>query len=350
MKAVVVRAPMDFGVETVPDPEIPEQGLLLQVQACGLCGSDLRTLRHGHPRVHFPWVIGHEPCGTVMATGPGYRGPYRPGDRLAVGTLAYCGACAYCQEGRYELCSGALQIGQAWPGGLAEYLAIPEPFARLGNLQRVPDDFEAGLAGLAEPLAACLNAQEKGRVGLGDVVLVIGAGPVGCIHVRLAQARGAARILMAEQVDERVRMAEMFAPQAVIHTGREDLYAAVQRLTGGKGADVVITATPSPAAVGQALNLARRGGRILIFGGLPGGESHQALDINAIHYGALEVIGTTVFAPRHFRLAIDMIISDRLGLGSLITHRFPLDDFCAGAGLALQGKVLKSVFYPDRSA
>jgi L-iditol 2-dehydrogenase len=346
VKAVVVRAPMQFAVEDVPMPDVPEGGLLLQVVACGLCGSDLRTLRSGHRKVTFPWIIGHEISGTVMETGSGYGGPWRVGDLLAVGPLAYCGACDFCLAGQYELCENYREIAQAWPGGFAETIAIPEACIKLGTIRAVPEGLDPAYAAVSEPISSCVHAQEKGQVGLGDTVVIVGAGPIGCIHTSLARARGAERIYLADVVEERLRMAEAFAPDATIHAAERDTVQEVLRLTDGKGADVVITATPAPIACVQAVEMARKGGRILIFGGLPKEDSKPGVDMNLVHYRALHLMGTTIFAPRHQRLALQLMASGRIPVNKLVTHRFPLHDFERGAKMALEGKVLKAVFEP----
>jgi L-iditol 2-dehydrogenase len=346
MKAVVVRAAMQFGVEDVPVLGAPEGGLLLKVIACGLCGSDLRTLRSGHRKVTFPWIIGHEICGTVVETGPGYAGPWQKGDLLAVGPLAYCGVCDFCLNGQYELCENYREIAQAWPGGLAEYVAIPEACARLGTICAVPEGLDPVLAAISEPISSCVHAQEKAQVGLGDTVVVIGAGPIGCIHARLARARGADRVYMADIVAERLRLAEAFEPDATIDAAQTDLVGAVRELTQGKGAGVIVTATPAPVAAVQAVEMARKGGRILIFGGLPKEDSRPGVDMNTVHYNALHVMGTTIFAPRHQRLALQLMAAGRIGVDKLVTHRFPLAEFKQGATMALEGKVLKAVFLP----
>jgi L-iditol 2-dehydrogenase len=346
LKAVVVRAPMQFAVEDVPMPDVPEGGLLLQVVACGLCGSDLRTLRSGHRKVTFPWIIGHEISGTVMETGSGYGGPWRVGDLLAVGPLAYCGACDFCLAGQYELCENYREIAQAWPGGFAETIAIPEACIKLGTIRAVPEGLDPAYAAVSEPISSCVHAQEKGQVGLGDTVVIVGAGPIGCIHTSLARARGAERIYLADVVEERLRMAEAFAPDATIHAAERDTVQEVLRLTDGKGADVVITATPAPIACVQAVEMARKGGRILIFGGLPKEDSKPGVDMNLVHYRALHLMGTTIFAPRHQRLALQLMASGRIPVNKLVTHRFPLHDFERGAKMALEGKVLKAVFEP----
>ncbi len=346
MKAVVVRAPMKFGVEDVPMPETPQGGLRLKVLACGLCGSDLRTLRSGHRKVTFPWTIGHEICGDVVEIGPAYQGPWGVGDRLAVGPLAYCGVCDFCRDGQFELCENYREIAQAWPGGFAEYIAIPEACVQRGTIEPVSKTLDPVFAAISEPISSCVNAQEKGQIGLGDTVVVIGTGPIGCIHTSLARARGADRIFVADIVDARLEMAEAFEPDATINAAEVDLVEEVARLTNGKGADVIITATPAPVAQVQAVEMARKGGRVLLFGGLPKDNSKPGVDMNIVHYHALHLIGTTIFAPRHQRIALRLMASGRIPMNKLVSHRFPLAEFERGAKLALEGKALKAVFLP----
>lgn len=346
MQAVVVRAPMQFEMEDVPVPDIPARGLLLRVEACGLCGSDLRTLRNGHRKVTFPWTIGHEICGIVEETGSAYQGLWKPGDRLAVGPLAYCGMCEFCITGKPELCENYREIAQTWPGGFAEFIAIPEECVKNGTILPVPNGLDPAFAAIIEPMSSCVYAQEKGQVGLGDTVVIIGSGPVGCTHISLARTRGAFKIFIADIIEERLTSAEPFHPDVLINVSNTDLVEEVHRLTEGKGADVVITATPAPLAVVKAVEMAKKGGRILLFGGLPKEQSKPGVDMNIVHYNALHVIGTTIFAPRHFRTALNLVASGRIPADKLVTHRFPLTDFKHGATMALEGKVLKAVFLP----
>ena len=179
---------------------------------------------------------------------------------------------------------------------------------------------------------------------MGDTVLIIGSGPIGCIHVSLARLHGADKVFIADISADRLEFAEAFEPDALINVSEVDLVTEVRRLTGGKGADVIVTATPAPVAVVQAVELARKDGRILLFGGLPKDNSKPPVDMNIVHYNALYLMGTTTFAPRHYRQAVQLIASNRIPVDKLITHRFPLDEFQTGAAMALEGKVLKAVF------
>jgi L-iditol 2-dehydrogenase len=337
---------MQFAVENIPDPALPVDGLLLEVKACGLCGSDLRTLRSGHRKVIFPWTIGHEVCGEIVAAGPDYRGPWEVGELISVGPPVFCGTCDFCLEGRYELCENYRELAQTWPGGFAEKMAIPAEAIQLGAIASVAAHVDPAAAAIAEPISSCLNAQELGRVGLGDTVVIIGAGPIGCIHIALARIHGAERIIIADVNAGRLRFAEPFGPDATIDVSRNDLVSEVRRLTHGKGADVIVTATPAPVAQVQAVEMARKGGRILLFGGLPKDDSKPGVDMNIVHYNALHLIGATIFAPRHYRLAVKLVADGRIPIDKLITHRFALDDFVQGATMALEGNVLKAVFLP----
>jgi L-iditol 2-dehydrogenase len=350
MHAVVIRAPMDFSLEEVPIPAVPAGGFLLEVAACGLCGSDLRTLRAGHLRVKFPWILGHEICGTFIEAGKDYAGPWKRGDVLAVGPVVYCGTCEFCVAGRFEYCENYAEIAQKWPGGFSEYVAIPAEAVRLGTIRLSPPGLDPAFAAITEPISSCVHAQEKGNVGLGDTVVIIGAGPVGCIHACLARARGAFKVILVDIAKDRLDLAAAFQPEACIDSSKEDPVDAVRRLTNGKGAEVIITANPAPIAPVQAVRMAKKGGRILLFGGLPTQESTPPVDLNLVHYQGLYVIGTTTFAPRHQKVALDIAAAGLIPMDRIVTHRFPLAEFKAGATLALEGKVLKAVFFPGRCA
>jgi len=346
MKAVVIHAPMQYKFEDVPVPECPKGGFLLKVIACGLCGSDLRTLRSGHSKVAFPWTIGHEISGTVVEVGSDYQGQYKEGDVLAVGPVVYCGYCDFCLNGNYELCENHQEIAQAWPGGFAEYIAIPEESAKRGTIRPVPEELDPAIAAISEPISSCVNAQQRGQIGLGDTMVIIGAGPIGCIHTSLGRARGADKIIIADISEDRLKMCEAFGPDVTVNAAEVDLVAEIRRLTVGKGADVVITANPVPSTQVQAVEMASKAGKVLLFGGLPKDNSKPGVDMNIVHYNALTLIGTTTFAPRHQIIALKLLASGRIPGDKLVTHRFPMSEFDHAVKMALEGKVLKAVLLP----
>lgn len=346
MKAVVIEAPGRYSLMDIPKPECPDGGMLVKVLACGLCGSDLRTLRYGHHRVKLPFVIGHEVCGKVVKTGAGYSGIWKNDDILAVSPVVYCGRCLFCQNEQYELCIDYKELAQTWPGGFAEYMAIPAEAVTCGSIRKVPDGMDPVHATIAEPLSSCVNAQEKGNIKEGNSVVIMGAGPVGTLHLELARTKGAKLIIASDIDDNRLELIKKYSPDVLVNSFKDNLVDEVKKITGNYGADVVITANPSPESPVIAVQITKKGGRILIFGGLPKDKSCPGVDMNIVHYNALHLIGTTIFAPRHNQEALQLIASGLINADKFITHVLPLEGFVKGARLALDGKARKVVFVP----
>ncbi|MDR0601407.1 MAG: alcohol dehydrogenase catalytic domain-containing protein [Treponema sp.] len=344
MKALVLRAAGDFDIETVDVPECPEKGILVKVTACGLCGSDLRTLYSGRKNMRYPWIIGHEVAAEVVLCGPSCTAPFKKGDMLAAAPVVYCGSCDFCMEGKFEFCDRIREIAIDWHGGFAEYMAIPPEALARGTIRPVPPGMNPVYAAVAEPLSSCLHAQERGNVGMGDTVAVIGCGPIGCAHTGIAKARGARTVIAADVSPERLQMCRSFGADILVNSEEEDTVEAVLRHTGGKGPGVVITANPVPKTQIEAVEMAGKGARILLFGGLPPNDSKPGIDTNLIHYRGLQLIGTTTFAPRHHIMALSMIESGRFPMAKFVTHVLPLDRVREGVRLAREGKALKVVF------
>ncbi len=346
MKALLIREPGVYDIEDVQKAVCPKDGILLKVIACGLCGSDLRTLRTGHKNIKLPWTIGHEISGLVIEEGSDYKGKWKNGDKIAVAPMVYCGTCDFCTSGVYELCENSREIAQQWPGGFAEFIAIPKEAIDNGTIQMIPENVDPIVATTSEPASSCINAQEKANVGLGDTVVIIGSGPIGCLHASIARARGASKIIIADVFDDRLKLCEPFKPDFTVNSAKVNLVEEVMKLTNNKGADVVITANPVGETQVQALEMAKKGGRIVFFGGLPHDRSKPGIDTNLIHYKGLHIIGTTTFAPKHHRMSLELMASGRTQNDKLVTHVLPLSDFKKGVRLAAEGKALKVVFVP----
>jgi L-iditol 2-dehydrogenase len=276
MKAAVFHGPGDLRVAEMPRPQVGDAEVLLQIGACALCGSDVRTFRHGARNINRPVVLGHELSGTIVEIGAAVSG-YRTGQRVAVAPAIPCGDCVYCRRGVETMCERLRSIGYEFDGGLAEFMAVPASAVRAGCVNPVPDAVPFAEAAIAEPLACIINAQELLSVGEGDTVAVIGAGPVGCLHAGLARVRGASAVVLVDMRAERLKIAEAFA-DLTIDASREDVHARVLETTHGLGASVVIVAAPSHRAQEQAIFLAARRGRINFFGGLPKADPIISLD------------------------------------------------------------------------
>jgi L-iditol 2-dehydrogenase len=344
MKAAVFHGPGDLRVAEVPRPDIGHEEVLLQIGACALCGSDVRTFRHGARNIDKPVVLGHELSGTIVEVGARVSG-YRTGQRVAVAPAIPCGDCVYCRRGAETMCERLRSIGYQFDGGLAEFMAVPASAVRAGCVNAVPDAVPFAEAAIAEPLACVINAQELLKVGDGDTVVVIGAGPVGCLHAGLARVRGASSVVLVDMRAERLKIAEAFGA-LTIDASSEDVRARVLEVTGGTGASVVIVAAPSHSAQEQSLALAARRGRINFFGGLPKTNPIISLDANDVHYRELTIVGSYGSRPDHNRQALQLVAGGRLPIRSLIGLELPLDRVMEGLLAVEQGRVMKVVVRP----
>jgi L-iditol 2-dehydrogenase len=212
---------------------------------------------------------------------------------------------------------------------------------------RIPDGTGFAEASLAEPLACVLNAQELCGVASGDEVLIIGDGPVGCLHARLARARGAARVIVAGRRPAHLaRVAELIAPDAAICAPDGDLAEQVAKVTGGRGADVVIAAAGSATVQKQAIGCAAPRGRVSLYGGLPPGTPPPAFDTNHVHYHELTVSGTSGASPAQTAQALGLIASGAVPVTDLITHHFPLAQFASALTTMTSGQAIKVTIEP----
>ncbi len=351
MKAAFLVGPRTFELREIPEPVPPANGLVLKVEACGVCGSDLRRWREGPPAGVDDIVPGHEIGGTVIAAGLAHQNSQAPrfasGDRLAVAPDIHCGRCYYCRRGLYNLCDELhfLGINSGYPGGFAEQMVLTEEVLTLGVVHRMPVGMSSIEAALAEPCSSVLAAHDKAGTSIDDTVVVIGAGPIGCLHIAIAQARGA-RVIVSQRSAARQEMARQFGPEAVIDPREEDLGERVRALTGGRGADIVICANPVAATQAEAVQIVRKGGRVILFGGLPKGQAMTTLDGNRIHYGEIEVVGAFSYHPSYHERALDAIRRGLVPADRMVTHTLPLEEVDRAFEIADSGKGLKVMVTP----
>ncbi|MBC7237025.1 MAG: alcohol dehydrogenase catalytic domain-containing protein [Chloroflexi bacterium] len=356
MRAAFLVGPSQLQVRETAEPVTPEDGLVLEVRACGVCGSDLRRWREGpaSPKPQresgttpFAVIPGHEIGGIVISTGRSVSA-FREGDWLAVAPDVHCGRCFYCQRGLYNLCDDLLMIGitPGCPGGLAERLALTGRMLRDGIVHRLPQGVSFEEGALAEPLSSVVACHQSLGTGLADTVVVIGAGPIGCMHIAVAKARGA-RVIVSQRSEPRRTLAARFGPDLIVDPGSEDLATAVRDLTDGRGAEIAICANPVAETQRLAVELVRKGGRVVLFGGLPKAEPMVTLDANRIHYGEIQIWGAFSYHPTMHELALDLLARKMVRAEDLITHRFALDDVQAAFETAGSGVGLKTMVLPQ---
>jgi L-iditol 2-dehydrogenase len=341
MRAVVFYGPDDLRCEDIPTPTPALGGLVLRIEAALTCGTDVKTLRRGHPVMipHVPTVFGHELAGTVVAVGPGTRG-FREGDRVVAANSAPCGQCPLCRAGRPNLCEDLLFVN----GAYGEYIALPPRLVER-NVVRLAAGTPAARAAFAEPLACALLGLERGRLEAGQTVAIFGHGPLGCLLAMVAVARKARVVLVGKRGWRLDRVRQLDLGDAIDTARVADPADEVRRLTGGRGADVTVDATGRPEAWEQAIASVGRGGTVVLFGGCAPGTTVR-LDTRRAHYEELTLVGAFHHTPELIRRAVELLESEMVVPDPLLTHRMGLGEVREALELMARGEALKILIEP----
>ena len=347
MKTACLTAAKTIELREVARPQTTSDGLIMKMEACGVCGSDLRRWQEGPPAGTPHLIQGHELAGTVVETGAGVK-RFRPGDRIAVAPDIHCGQCWYCRRGLFNLCPDLRLLGitPGYDGGFAEYVHLSGEVLTNGIVNRMPDGLSFPAGALAETLSSVLAAQEHCRLTFGETLVILGAGPIGCLHLVVGKTRGA-RVIVAEPSPIRQKAAERFEPDAIIDVTTQDVVSEVKRLTHDLGADVVICANPVASTQAQAVEMSRRGGRIVLFGGLPKDNPMVSLNANLIHYGEKMVLGAFSYHPSYHEEALSALSRKVVQAECLITHTYSLARISDAFQIASAGEALKVMVVPD---
>jgi 2-desacetyl-2-hydroxyethyl bacteriochlorophyllide A dehydrogenase len=335
MKAALITAPGKVGIEDWPRPMLAVGQVLVQVAACGLCGTDLHTLDGTNPLARYPCVPGHEFSGHVIETAPGVRIP-AVGDAVSVDPSRSCETCRECKRGRPNLCQDKGGYGSRLPGGLAELVAV-----NARACEPLPPGIPVRVAILAEPIACMLHAMDKLGPVLGDDALVYGAGPIGVIAAQLLSRAGARSVSVVDpSVDRLDGLPGTISACAV----------SADELTGGSkdGWDVIATATGAPAAVADALGRLRPGGRLLVAGVAPPGATVTVEPFD-LYRREITVIGTMGLVHT-FGRATRLLADPQMQWPSLISHWLPLEAFREGIELVRAARGRKIAVVPGREA
>jgi L-iditol 2-dehydrogenase len=259
-----------------------------------------------------------------------------------------CQECWACTAGKQGICVHQTSMGYQYAGGFAEEMVVPAAVLKAHGVNKIPHGLSFDEASVAEPLACALNAQRLIHVGDGDTVLVMGAGPIGCLHIRLARALGAKKVMLADINGGRLNLsADVVKPDRAIDMSTEDLAHIVLEETDGIGPSVVITAAPSGQAQEQAISMVAPGGRVSFFGGLPKDTPTIAVDSNVVHYKELILAGANGSSPAQNAEALEMIASGKVPVADLITHRLPLGNVREAIDAVTSGDAIKVVIKPQ---
>ena len=320
MKAALLYGVKDLRVEEISKPKVGEGEILVWVKAATTCGTDLKIFQRGYVEgvIKLPTVFGHEWAGDVVEVGEGVSW-LRKGMRVRAGNSSPCLRCRMCQKEKYNLCEDMMWL---W-GAYAEYIKVPARIVML-NTQEIPSHVTYEEAAVTEPLACVLHGIEEAGVRLGDTVAIIGAGPIGLLHLLSVKKMGANRVIISDTIDERLQFAEKIGADETINAKTEDTVEKTRQLTEGYGADVVIEAIGLPTTWEQALKMVRKGGTVLEFGGCPPGTEIR-VSTEQLHYGETTILGAFHTTPAHFKKALNLIASGTINVKPLITRKMKLD-------------------------
>lgn len=336
MYGAVAGKPGQVQMVEFPERELQPGEVMIAPLACGICANDVKLVEKGSPEIKY--ALGHEVAGTIIQTA-GETG-WNTGQRAVFLPYLPCGACYYCHHNQPTLCTNLFK----WfpiPGGLADRAIIPRPMVERG-LIAVPEGMPAEAASLTEPVGCAVKGIEDSGVKAGDAVLVVGDGPMGIISAAVARAYGASPVLVAGITPHRLQAAQDHYADAVIHAGEQDMVAAVQFYTGGRGADVVIAAVSSGEAIASAVRAVRPGGTVNSFAGVPHGTVLN-LDVRELHYKQIHLTGSFGISPTNAEKAIHLIHTGRITWEPIITARFPFEQSAEAVQYAAQRTGLKPV-------
>ena len=346
MKAAVYK---DYDVMTVQEVETPtcdDNSVLVRVKACAVCGSDIRIFHSGNARVKPPQILGHEISGQITEVGKNVN-RFKVGDRVAIGADVPCGDCVFCKAGIGNNCQINYAMGYQFAGGFAEYILLNQTVVNYGPVTIIPDHVSYDEGALAEPLGCVLNALELAPIVLNDVVVVIGAGPIGMMLCDVTKAMGASKVILINRSQPRLEVAKKLGVADVfVCSGVENSVERVLEETGKLGADVIFTSNPSPQAQVDAIYMAKNRAKVNFFGGLPKDKSMVTLDTNIIHYKELFISGAHGAMPIHHQKAVELISSGRINVKKFLTHTFSLDDIADAFKTAENHSGLRVVVNP----
>jgi L-iditol 2-dehydrogenase len=336
MKALRYFGPGKIEIEEIERPTLQKGEVLIRTIACGVCATDVKTVRRGHPKIKPGTVIGHEVSG-VIVDGNHVEG-WHIGDRVAAAPYAPCGHCRPCLREQFTLCDH-LMDEVFNPGGFAEYIAIPPRIVQKG-LFRVPNGLSLEHAALAEPLGCCLHGLQIMDIQPQDSLLIIGDGPMGLLQAEAARALGVHQIILSGTIPMRLARAALVV-DAVIDASREDVGARLQQLCPG-GADLVLVSVGDVMVSESAFRYVHKGGTINLFAGLPK-DVQFSIDPYLIHYNEVRLLGSFGLAPRHFQQAIALMANGKVNLDGIVTATVPLSGVIDEINRVAEFRGIKSI-------
>ncbi|MCL4435369.1 MAG: zinc-dependent dehydrogenase [Thaumarchaeota archaeon] len=340
MKAVLLKEPNKAVVEEIPVPQLDKGDILVEMKACGLCGTDIEKM-HGQYTAARP-VLGHEAAGVISEVGADVD-DFKVGDRVFPHHHTPCYSCHFCKHGSETMCN-SFRTSNLDPCGFAEYFRVPAFNIQQGGVLKLPESVGFEAASLIEPVSCCIRGLNRCGVSKGDSVLVVGAGPMGLMHLQLLKQLGA-QVLISEVNPVRIAYAREMGAHQVYDAAKMDVPSTVRKDTEGRGVDVALVAAGSPKTIVQALKSVRKGGTVCLFG-VPVVGSVLDYDFSNIFNAEVSIVSSYGSTERETNEALRMIEENLIDSASLITNRFRLEDFGKAVETAMKGNSLKIVITP----
>ena len=321
MRATIFEAP---GKISVVDHATPQPGpgeVRLRVAAASLCNSDVRVYR-GEKYAKPGVVPGHEIAGVVDAIGPGVTS-VAEGARVVICPIVTCGHCRFCIVGRQNRCAERKTLGYDLDGGFAEMLLVPAQLVRSGHVLPVPANLPLDIAALTEPAACTLSSLDLMQIAAGSSLAIVGAGPMGLLHVIMAKAAGVSPIIVSEPVAARREIAKRWGADVVVDPTTEDVVAIVKDATGGYGVDAVALTVGVHALVAPTIDIVRKQGVINMFAGFPPNQT-VPFDPNLVHYGEISLTGSQNATLDQYRRTIAML-PNVPHIDEVVTNRYDIE-------------------------
>ena len=341
MLAAVLYGPNDLRLEHRPIPKVVPGSIILKVDSCAICGSDLRIIKDGSPRINQPRIIGHEVSGTVIEVGEGV-GKFHLGDRLSIGADIPCGACNHCLSGYANNCDKNLAIGYQFDGGLAEFIRLDPVVVEFGPVQKFSNNLTSLEAALAEPLGCCIHGFEVVFMQKGASVAIFGAGPIGIMLVKLAKVLYSSKlVIVIEPHADRRKAAVDYGADITIDPLKENPVDRVLEITAGAGIDRVFTACAVSETHETAIAIVAKRGFVNLFGGVPVKSDPIPVKSNWIHYREAYITGSHGSTPKHHASALELIDQGLIDVKGFITKEFPLAQIHDALKTANSGEAIK---------
>ena len=333
MLAAQFLGPDRIETERVSVPPVGDEEALLQVEACGFCGSDINVIAGTHPRAKAPLIVGHELAGRIVQINS-TTSTLAVGDRVTMYPLISCGVCWACTHAQAHVCRQLRLFGFDVDGGMSEYVKLP-----VASLMKLPDDMPAEIGALIEPLAVAVHGVARVSLEGVNLAVVLGAGPIGLLTALVARARGVPNVIISDPLPSRLDLAKRLGLTGV--PSGESLRARVMKISDNNGADLIFECAGHPSAAREMTVLARSRGMIV---NLSVFKKAVDLDMQAVNFKELDIVGSRVYERKDFQTAIDLAM--QLPLNQIVSHTFSLRDVSKAFQQFASGEVCKVLILP----